>query len=910
MMRISTHVVAALGLSLVFGLAGAQVRVPDGIERITTVEGITEYRLDNGLRVLLFPDASQASITVNVTYLVGSVHESAGEGGMAHLLEHMLFKGSENHSDILKEMQDRGAQMNGTTAWERTNYFETFDASDENLAWALELEADRMVSSFIAGADLESEMTVVRNEFEANENNSIGVLLYRLLSTAYLWHGYGDTPIGNRSDIENVSVERLKAFYREHYQPDNAVLVVAGRIDETRALELIAEHFGPIPRPTRRLEPYYTKEPTQDGERRVGDIQAVMAGYHTAPGAHEDFVPLQIAARVLTDAPSGRLYKALVEPGLAAQVAAQTLQMKDPGMLVLIAIVRADGSLDAAREALLATIDGLRENPITAEEVERAKNQILSQFELQMNDSQAVALALSNWAAIGDWRMLFLDRDRVRAVTAADAQRAAAQYLKASNRTVGLFMPDPAPDRAAIPEPPDLAALLEGYTGGEARAAGEAFDATPANVEARIVRLQLPGGVKLVMLPKETRGDAVRAAIRLNIGDEESLEGSGRIGQLAAQMLMRGTKSKSRQQIEDELASRQSRLVMGGGPNAVLASVQTTRGELDAVLRLAIDVLREPAFPENELETLRALILASIESQRNEPRAIVSRAFSRHWSQQFDPGHILYTPTIDEELEMIRGATAQDLRAFHDRFFGSSAAEVVVVGDFDPQAVERLITASLDGWQSAEPYADVEAPYPEPYIGPVTKVFETPDKESAFFMAGMPVRMNDEDPDYPALVLGNYVLGQGPASRLFKRVRGREGLSYGISSAFQAPAEEDGARFVVNAISAPQNAAAVEASFRDELASILRDGYSEEEIAVAKQGWAKSRQVARAQDAQLTRMLLGLAHDGRTMAWDAQLEAKVQALTAAQIRDAMRRHLDLDAMAFMRGGAFAGVGED
>lgn len=914
MMRVSTHVVAALGLSLVLGLAGAQVRAPDGVERITSVEGITEYRLDNGLRVLLFPDASQASITVNVTYLVGSVHESAGEGGMAHLLEHMLFKGSENHSDILKEMQDRGARMNGTTAWERTNYFETFDASEENLAWALELEADRMVNSFIAGADLESEMTVVRNEFEANENNSIGVLLYRLLSTAYLWHGYGDTPIGNRSDIENVSVERLKAFYRRHYQPDNAVLVVAGRIDETRALDLIAEHFGPIPRPERTLEPYYTKEPTQDGERqvvvrRVGDIQAVMAGYHTAPGAHEDFVPLQIAARVLTDEPSGRLYKALVEPGLAAQVAAQTMQMKDPGMLVLIAIVRADGSLDAAREALLATIDDLRENPITTEEVERAKNRILSAFELQMNNSQAVALALSNWAAIGDWRMLFLDRDRVRAVTAADAQRVAAQYLKASNRTVGLFMPDPAPDRAAIPEPPNLAALLEGYTGGEARAAGEAFDATPGNVEARIVRLRLPGGVKLVMLPKETRGDAVRAAIRLNIGDEESLEGSGRIGQLIPRMLMRGTKSKSRQQIEDELASRQSRLIVGGGPNAVIATMQTTREQLDAVLRLAIEVLREPTFPANELETLRALILASIESQRNEPRAIVSRAFSRHWSQ-FGPGHVLYTPTIDEELEMIRSVTVEDLHAFHDEFFGSSAAEVVVVGDFDPRAVERLITASLDGWRSAQPYAEVKTPYPDPRIGPVTEVFETPDKENAFFMAGMPVRMNDEDSDYPALVLGNYLLGQGPASRLFKRVRGSEGLSYGISSTFQAPAEEDGAGFVVNAISAPQNAAGVESSFRDELASILRDGYSEEEVAMAKQGWAKSRQVARAQDAQLMRLLLGLAHDGRTMTWDAQLEAKVQALTAAQIRDAMRRHLDLEAMAFMRGGDFAGVGED
>lgn len=912
MKRISSLAAGTLLLSLALSCAFAQVRPSDGVTLVTSVEGITEYRLDNGLRVLLFPDPSKATITVNVTYLVGSLHEGAGEAGMAHLLEHMLFKGSRNHANILQEMQDRGAQMNGTTSWDRTNYFETFDATDENLAWAIELEADRMVNALIAQADLDSEMTVVRNELEASENNPLGVLQRRLLSTAYIWHGYRDAPIGSRSDIENVSIERLRAFYRKHYQPDNAVLVIAGRIDEARTLALVAERFGAIPRPARTLEPYYTVEPVQDGERevtvrRVGDIQSVMVGYHTSSSVHEDFTALSIAARVLADEPSGRLYKALVESGLAVQVAAQPMQLKDPGLLMLIAIVRADASLPAARDALLATIDELRERPITAEEVERAKNRILTAFELQLNNSQAVALALSNWAAIGDWRMLFFERDRVRAATADAVQRAALHYLKPSNRTVGLFVPEAAPERTIIPPAPDVAALLAGYTGGEARSAGEAFDATPANVEARAIRTRLPGGVKLVMLPKESRGDAVYAAIRLNLGDEQSLMGTGRIGNLAAQMLMRGTTSRSRQEIEDELSRRQSRLNVGGQASSVLATLQTTRDELPAVLSLAIEVLREPAFADAELATLRDLLVTSIEFQRSEPQAIVARAFSRHWAQRFEPGHIFHVPTVDEEIEMVRKVTADDLRAFHERFYGAAAAEVVFVGDFDPQAVERQIAAELDGWRAPQAYADVKAPYPDPPIEPVIEVFETPDKENAFFMAGMPVRMNDEHPDYPALVLGNYLLGQGPGSRLFTRVRGREGLSYGIGSSFQAQADVDGARFIANAISAPQNAERVETSFRDELGAILRDGFTDEEIATGKQGWLQSRQVARAQDQQLTIMLVNLAHNGRTMAFEADLEAKVLALTAEEVRDAMRRHLDLDAMAYMRGGDFAGA---
>jgi zinc protease len=906
---------AGVLLALFVVCAGqAQTQLPAGVERVTSVEGITEYRLTNGLRVLLFPDPSNARITVNITYLVGSVDESAGEAGMAHLLEHMVFKGTPTHRNILKEIQDRGAQVNGTTAWERTNYFETFDASDDNLDWALELEADRMINSLIAQEDLDSEMTVVRNEFEATENNSLGVLLSRVLSTAYVWHNYGDTPIGSRSDIENVPIDRLQAFYRKHYQPDNAILVVAGRIDEAKTLGLIAKYFGPIPKPERVLEEYYTIEPTQDGERevvvrRVGDIQAVMAGFHTSNGLHEDFVPLQIAGRVLTDEPSGRLYKALVEKGLAAQVASQALQLKDPGMLVLIAIVRADASLDAAREALLATIDDIRANPITAEEVERAKNRVLAAFELQMNNSQAVALQLSNWAAMGDWRMLFLDRDRVREVSAEAAQRAAVNYLKASNRTIGMFIPDAAPDRAETPtmEIAAVAALLQGYRGDEARSAGEEFDPTVANIEARTQRVTLPGGVKLVMLPKETRGDSVQAIIRLNNGDERSLRGSGRIGNLIPQMLTRGTLSKTRQQIQDELSNRQSQLNVGGGPNTVVANIVTTREHVAAVLELAIEVLREPAFPEAELTTLRDLTLASLEFQRSEPQAVVPRAFARHMGQQFGAQDVRYTPTLDEELALARAVTVENMREFHERFYGAAAAEVVVIGDFDPAAVQQLIAAQLDGWRSEEPYTEVPSPYPDRTVAPVSEVFETPDKENAFFMAGMPVRMNSDDADYPAVLLGNYILGQGPASRLFSRIRNTEGLSYGVGSQLQAPAKSDGGAFIVNAISAPQNAERVEASFRDELTKILNDGYTDEEIAVAKRGWAQGRQVARSQDQQLVGMLLGHTHNGRTMTWEADLEAKVMALTGAQIRDAMRRHLDLDAMAFMKGGDFAGA---
>src|SRR6267142_673193 len=333
-------------------------------QKIVTVEGITEYHLDNGLRLLLFPDSSQSKVTVNMMVLVGSRQEGYGETGMAHLLEHMVFKGTPRHPHVPKELQEHGAQFNGSTSNDRVNYFETLAATHENLDFALDLEADRMVNSFIKKEDLDSEMTVVRNEFERGENSPGSVLGERVAAAAYNWHNYGKSTIGNRSDIERVPIENLRAFYKKYYQPDNIVLIVAGKFDEGKALERIQKHFGPIPRPSRKLDTTWTEEPAQDGERlvtlrRVGDVGAVEVAYHIPSGPHGDMAALQVLANILSTQPSGRLYKALVETKKAASASAFARGEHDPGLLSVDAEVPRDNSMDEVRELLLATVEQL-----------------------------------------------------------------------------------------------------------------------------------------------------------------------------------------------------------------------------------------------------------------------------------------------------------------------------------------------------------------------------------------------------------------------------------------------------------------------------------------------------------------------------------------------------------------------
>src|SRR5687767_9277861 len=482
--------------------------------KVATVEGVTEYRLDNGLRVLAVPDASATTVTVHITYFVGSRNEGYGEKGMAHLLEHLLFKGAKRYSNIKEELNRRGARYNGTTSNDRTNYFQTLNATGDNLEWAIGLEADRMVNSFVRKSDLDSEMSVVRNEFESGENRPSGVLYERMQRLTFGAHNYGNPVIGIRSDIESVPIESLQAFYRTWYQPDNAFLIVGGKIDEAATLALVQKHFGPIPRPKRQLPLLYTVEPTQDGERQVtlrrsGDVQIVAAQYRIPAGSHPDYAAIDILTLAYGTAATGRLHRAIVQKGLATSVWGYERMLRDPGFMSFGAQLDKSAPIEPAREALLAELEGKAKAPISDAEVERARTQLLNDMDKAPLDSPGYIRWLGEFASMSDWRLFFLYRERVRKVTTAEVQRVADTYLKPANRVLGMFVPTDRPERAEIPATPDLAKALAEFKGSETVLAGEVFDPTPANIEARLIRRTLANGIKVALLPKKTRGGTV-----------------------------------------------------------------------------------------------------------------------------------------------------------------------------------------------------------------------------------------------------------------------------------------------------------------------------------------------------------------------------------------------------------------
>ncbi len=380
-MRLKRYLSVPAAIVVLVVAALAQT-LPQGVQKVTSVEGITEYAFPNGLHAVLFPDNSKPKVTINVVYLVGSRNEGYGETGMAHLLEHMVFKTTKSGRNLFAELTDHagGGNFNGTTNYDQTMYFETLTASDENLRWGLTLEADRMVNMTMEKKDLDTEMPVVRNEMERGENSPTNVLEERVLAAAYNFHNYGKTVIGARSDVERVPIDNLAAFYRKYYEPDDAVAIVAGQFDEPKALGFIADTLGRIPKPQRTLSQPYTTEPTQEGERsvilrRVGDMQYIMALYHTPAAMHPDRAALEVLAQVLGDAPSGRLYRGLVDAKKAVSASFGANGMHDPGYAMAYVSLKEDQSIDDAQQTLLKLVEGVVNDPPTQEEVDRAKSQ-------------------------------------------------------------------------------------------------------------------------------------------------------------------------------------------------------------------------------------------------------------------------------------------------------------------------------------------------------------------------------------------------------------------------------------------------------------------------------------------------------------------------------------------------------
>lgn len=864
-------------------------------KKLGSVEGFTEYQFANGLRLVTFVEPSKPKLTVNMTILVGSRHEGYGEAGMAHLLEHMLFKPTAKHPQPDRDLQERGANYNGTTWVDRTNYYETLPASDDNLEFAIAWEADRLVNCPIKAEDLASEMTVVRNEFEMGENSPKNVLEQRMFATAFEWHNYGKSTIGNRADIERVPADSLRVFYKKYYRPDNVVLFVSGRIEEEKAVALTQKYFGPIPRPTEPIRSTYTEEPAQDGERqvtlrRVGKVPVASVLYHVPAASDPDFAAVSVLEAILSADKTGRLYKALVERQRASKVEGVAYAWHDPSGMIFNAEVADGNEPSAIVEGMLDTIETVVEKGVTEEEVTRAKRTLLKLWDQQSTDTPKFTVGLTEWAGAGDWRLAFLFRDRLNKVSLADVNRVAKKYLRTSNRTVGVYIPTTEPQRTPVAPAPDVAELVKDYRGRPEFSIGEVFDSSPTAIEARVKRSNVEG-VKVATLTKKNRGGSVVVRLRLRYGSAKSLFDLSTACAFMPDLMARGTKKMTAEQLQDRLDELQTTLSADGRPGEAEFHLQTKREHLVEALGILRQILREPSMPAAEFSILKQHRLGTLQEQSAEPQALAPRAVQQKLSP-YPPGDVRHAPGLTDEWKLVDKLDLATVKRVYEEFLGANAGELVVVGDFDDATTTAALSELLIGWKSKQPYERItrtadKLPAPE-----MIKI-RTPDKANAMYFAGLVMPLRDDAPEYPALIVGNDILGgSGFASRLMGRIREKEGLSYGVGSAFRAMSLDQRSTFSIYAISNPENVGKVVTLAREETDRLLKEGITDAELAESKKGYLQSQQASRGEDLKLAQVLADALFAGRTLKFQASIEEAVDKLTREQVQSAMQKHID------------------
>ena len=815
---------------------------PGGVEFVAEEDGVREFRLANGLKLLLVENRVAPVATFLVLYRVGSRNEAVGHTGATHLLEHMLFKGTPTFNkakgtQVAATLQRVGADFNATTWYDRTNYFETVPS--DALELAVHLEADRMRNSFIADDDRRSEMTVVRNELERGQNEPMLVLDEAVYAAAFREHPYHHPTIGWRSDVENVPTARLKEFYDTFYHPNNATAVLVGDFEEGRALALVEKHFGALPASPAPIPEVYTDEPRQEGERRLvvrraGELPLVQVAFRTPaalgqdgvlsnaglaaraaePPAKNDIYPLAVLAGALTNGVTSRLYQALVETELAVSVDARVDQFRDPGLFNVYATAAPGVEPQRVEEVIHRELARAAED-LGDGEAEKAKRQIAAQVAYERDGTHNVAMQMSEAEAVADWRFYNTYAANVARVTAEDVRRAAAAYFREDTRTVGHFIPksggaeaDGAEvggggaagsgasslKRAATPhgykfhhdpraaDESDAAPHRETAGGVSAGAAGGAKSGG-AGFASRVVRAELEtGAVLLVLENAATPTVSVQGSLRA--GSHFEPKSKPGLARITAEMLKRGTLRRGKLELAGALEGVGADVEFDADAFAVQISARSLAEDFPALASTLAEMLREPSFPADELEKLKQQTIAAVREQQSDTSW---RAYERLTQTLFDEQNPFYTHAGDRLVESVSSITVEDVRGFYEKFYGGRTLILSVAGDVRAAEAVRVLTRALEGFGGPE-NADVDVTDPEPPAAGRRELVLVKDKANVDVLLGTAAPLRRDAPDYYAAVLANRALGESTlSSRLGLQVRDAEGLTYGIASRFRAP---------------------------------------------------------------------------------------------------------------------------
>ena len=874
------------------------------LKHLETHGGIESYALgENGLRVLLMPDAQSPVAAVMVTYDVGGRHEVAGTTGATHILEHMMFKGTENFSgeDSYSPTMERiGARSNATTYYDRTNYYAVLPSQFVPLA--IQLEADRMRNLRILPEDLASEMTVVRNEYERGENNPVRTLIKEIYATAFMAHPYSHPVIGWRSDIENTSPEKLRQFYDTFYWPENTTLTIIGGFDRDATLEAIQKHYGAIPKAPQAIPQVETLEPEQLGERRLnieraGEVGVIALAHKVPEGTHRDWAALRLIEQILGADQTGRLYRSLDDKGKASSTFSFAAQLHDPSLFFLGAYLTPDSTHAEAEALIIQEIENLIAGGVSEEELQRAKAVIEAQTVYGRDGPYAIASAINECIALGDWTTYLTLPETIQKVTPAEIQRAAKKYLVSKTRTTGWFLPvkSDRPITAGLPGPnyfrdPALSNDPENEN-------TQSADSKPASVNfAPHIRETEIGPIRLVTVDMPL--DKVVSFVgSFAAGNAHNPEENPILASLTAQMLDQGTERNDRFALAESLDTLGAELGFQAGAHSLTFNGKFLRNDAGFVMDLLAEQLRLPAFDPEVFAALKERTRGNILRATHDPDYRSGAGLTR---LLYPENHPNYEVPIETQLEALENTTAEDLRNFHKKHYGPASMTLVFAGDIDFDQLCAALAASFSDWQGGNPYLENKiAVNPSK---PQNQVIRIPDKTSVSLSLGQFTGLQRTDPDYLPFAIGNYILGGSFHSRLMTAIRVEKGLTYSIHSSHSGDILTPG-NWILGASFAPESLEAGRKATLEVIKQWSTQGVTPEEVEAACTTLSGKYLVGLATTGAVAGQIHSFLQRGYPADYIDTHPQKLATITAEEVNRTIRKYLDPKALADVAAGS-------
>ncbi len=927
----------ALACALQF-LAGAAVAapaaIPANLEKVTQKGEVTEYRLKtNGMPVLLVERHAAPVVTFMVVYHVGSRNEAPGNTGSAHLLEHMLFNKSTAHfgkatgnKTIQVALHEVGVDFGSTnmTTWnDRMNGYSTVPS--DKLDLAMRIEADRMQTAKILDSERQPEMSVVRNEYEIGENNAEQALSKAVTAAAIVAHPYHWDTIGYRSDIEGVTTEKLQEHYKNYFWPDNSAAIIVGDFETGAALTMFNKYFGSMPKAPHPIPKVITEEPTQEGERRVtvsrpGSVSWLMMAYLRPGVLDRDWHALDVLSNILGSGRTARLYKAMVETGLAADVTVANYPLRDPYLFSPTAQLAPGASPAKAESTMRAVLAGVADKGATQSEVDRAVKGIEVGYFSNLDGVYSTADALGEAVASANWQWYVDYLDNVHKVTPADVQRVARKYLVPDHATVGLFIPKKddgktgvleggggSPSLMGVAAParraPQAASRAGGTSGplggllftgieassvqgGASGAAASSGAGAPTGFASRTVHKEWP---RRLVLDIYTNPSAPTVAISglIRAGTITAPAGKPEVAAVTAEMLTRGTIRRNKEVISATLEDLGASLTIGADVYDVNINAYCMSRDLPTLLDLISDQLLHPAFPADELEKAKLQRKSAMLGQ-SENTGI--RAREALYQMAYPEGNPVRPVPVLERAAAAAAVTMDDVKNFYRQRYTGGSLVLAVSGNVNADSV----VAMVQKYFADLPEGDAprfEHPRVEP-VAPQQRVVTMKGKANMDLVYGMGSALRRTDPDYYPAVLANAAFGQDAlTSRAGKRVRDTEGLTYNLFSRYLGSDLLEGI-WVVDVAVAPQNLKKAMFSTLDEYKKFAAGGMTQEELDAQKGFFAGNFKVRLATNTGIAQQLVAAEKFGFGPGFLDSYPSQIQAVTLAQANDVIKRRFD------------------